>query len=313
MQKGQLSTARRKLDLGWAELNASRAKLSNGEQQLNDAKSQLSEARQKLADGRQQLADGEKELAENEQKIADGWKDYEDGKQEAADKIADGEQKIADAKQQLADAEEKIADAKRQLEDLKEPKWYVYDRNELPDNTGYGENAERMTNIAQVFPLVFFLVAALISLTTMTRMVEEERTQIGTMKALGYGKKDIASKYLKYAFYATMGGSIFGVLVGEKIFPLVIINSYSIMYQYLPKILLPYDWGFGAAATAAALVCTMAATFFCMLPGAACSSGRADVSACAEAGETGTAGIRTVFVEASELYMEIDRAQPHAL
>ena len=73
-----------------------------------------------------------------------------------------------------------------------------------------------MTNIAQVFPLVFFLVAALISLTTMTRMVEEERTQIGTMKALGYGKKDIASKYLKYAFYATMGGSIFGVLVGES-------------------------------------------------------------------------------------------------
>ena len=260
--KSQLSTARQKLDLGWAELNASRAKLSSGEQQLNDAKSQLSEARQKLADGRQQIADGEKELAENEQKIADGWKDYEDGKQEAADKIADGEQKIADAKQQLADAEEKIADAKRQLGDLKEPKWYVYDRNELPDNTGYGENAERMTNIAQVFPLVFFLVAALISLTTMTRMVEEERTQIGTMKALGYGKKDIASKYLKYAFYATMGGSVFGVLVGEKIFPWVIINGYSIMYQYLPKILLPYDWGFGAAATVAALACTMAATFF---------------------------------------------------
>ena len=119
-----------------------------------------------------------------------------------------------------------------------------------------------MTNIAQVFPLVFFLVAALISLTTMTRMVEEERTQIGTMKALGYGKKDIASKYLKYAFYATMGGSVFGVLVGEKIFPWVIINGYSIMYQYLPKILLPYDWGFGAAATVAALACTMAATFF---------------------------------------------------
>lgn len=259
--KSRLRAARKKLDLGWAELNASRAKISSGEQQLNDAKSQLSEARQKLADGRQQIADGEKELAENEQKIADGWKDYEDGKQEAADKIADGEQKIADAKQELADAEEKIADAEQQLSDLKEPKWYVYDRNELPDNTGYGENAERMTNIAQVFPLVFFLVAALISLTTMTRMVEEERTQIGTMKALGYGKKDIASKYLKYAFYATMGGSVSGVLVGEKIFPWIIVNAYGIMYQYLPKILVPYDWGFGALATAAALVCTMAATF----------------------------------------------------
>lgn len=259
--KRQLSTARKKLDLGWAELNASRAKISSGEQQLNDAKSQLAEARQKLADGRKQIADGEQELADNEQKIADGWKDYEDGKQKAADKIADGEQKITDAKQQLADAEEKIADAEQQLADLKAPKWYVYDRNELPDNTGYGENAERMTNIAQVFPLVFFLVAALISLTTMTRMVEEERTQIGTMKALGYGKKDIASKYLKYAFYATMGGSVFGVLVGEKIFPWIIVNAYGIMYQYLPKILVPYDWGFGAAATVAALVCTMAATF----------------------------------------------------
>lgn len=258
--KSRLSAARKKLDLGWEELNASRAKVSDGERQLTDARSQLADARQKLADGRQQIADGEKELAENEQKLADGWKDYEDGKQKAADQIAEGEQKIADAKQQLADAEEKITDAEQQLSDLKEPKWYVYDRNELPDNTGYGENAERMTNIAQVFPLVFFLVAALISLTTMTRMVEEERTQIGTMKALGYGKKDIAAKYLKYAFYATLGGSVFGVLVGEKIFPWIIVNAYGIMYQYLPKILVPYDWGFGLLATAAALVCTMAAT-----------------------------------------------------
>lgn len=258
--KVQLDAARTKLDNGWAELNASRKQISDGWQQISDAKTQLEEAREKLADGRKQIADGEKELAENEQKIADGWKDYEEGKKEAQEKIADGEQKIADAKKELADAETEIADAEQKLSKIKYPSWYVYDRSELPDNTGFGENAERLTNIAQVFPLIFFLVAALISLTTMTRMVEEERTQIGTMKALGYSKKDIAGKYLKYAFLATVGGSIVGVLAGEKIFPWIIVNAYGIMYQYLPKILIPYDWKFGGLAAGAALICTMAAT-----------------------------------------------------
>lgn len=258
--KGQLAAARRKLDTGWAELNASRSQLADGESQLADGRTELADARRKLADGRQQIADAQKEIAENEQKLADGWADYEKGRQEAEDEIAEGEQKIRDAEEELADAEQKIADAEKELADLKYPKWYVYDRNELPDNAGFGDNADRLTNIAKVFPVIFFLVAALISLTTMTRMVEEERTQIGTMKALGYSKKDIAFKYLKYAFYATMGGSVFGVLVGEKILPWVIVNAYGILYQYLPKIVIPYDWGYGAIATGAALFCTMAAT-----------------------------------------------------
>ena len=259
--KNQLTAARSELDQGWAQLNASQSQLADGESQLSDARGQLSEARQKLADGRKEIADAEKEIEENEQKIKDGWADYEEGKKEAEDKIAEGEQKIADAEEELRDAEQKIADAEQELADIKFPKWYVYDRSELPDNAGFGENAERMTNIAQVFPAIFFLVAALISLTTMTRMVEEERTQIGTMKALGYGKKDIASKYLKYAFYATLGGSVVGVLFGEKVFPWVIVTAYGILYQYMPKILLPYDWKFGAMATAAALACTLIATF----------------------------------------------------
>lgn len=256
----KLRAARKKLDVGWAELNASRSQMTDGENQLADAREKLAKARQTLADGRREIADAEKEIAENEQKLADGWEDYEEGKKEAQEKIADGEQKIADAEQELADAEQKIADAEQELADLRYPKWYVYDRNELPDNAGFGDNADRLTNIAKVFPVIFFLVAALISLTTMTRMVEEERTQIGTMKALGYSKKDIAGKYLKYAFFATMGGSVFGVLIGEKIFPWIIVNAYGIMYQYLPKIIIPYDWKFGIMATGAALLCTMAAT-----------------------------------------------------
>jgi putative ABC transport system permease protein len=259
--KAKLDAARKELDDGWQTLRESEEKLSDGEQQIADGIDQLEDGWKELADGKKELADGEKELAENQQKIKDGWKDYREGKQEADDQIAEGKQKIADAEQELADAEQKIADGEKDLEELEVPTWYVSDRSVLPENTGYGENADRMANLARVIPLLFFIVAALISLTTMTRMVEEERTQIGTLKALGYSKMAIASKYMKYALYATLGGSIFGVLVGEKIFPLVIIKAYGIMYQHLPKLLLPYNLEFALIASAAALICTLGATF----------------------------------------------------
>ena len=126
---------------------------------------------------------------------------------------------------------------------------------------GYGENADRMKAIGQVFPVLFFLVAALISLTSMTRMVEEQRTQIGTMKALGYGKFAIASKYLGYAFAATLGGSVLGVLIGEKVIPYIIVYAYSrTIYPYMMDIKVPYNMDYALMATAAALLCTMAAT-----------------------------------------------------
>lgn len=130
----------------------------------------------------------------------------------------------------------------------------------ITEYTGYGDNADRMRALGEVFPILFFVVAALISLTTMTRMVEEQRTQIGTLKALGYGKLSIAGKYLNYALLATIGGSIVGVAFGEKIFPYVIVTAYKIMYAHLPDVVLPYDWNYALMATAAAVVCTGAAT-----------------------------------------------------
>lgn len=117
-----------------------------------------------------------------------------------------------------------------------------------------------MRAIGEVFPILFFIVAALISLTTMTRMVEEQRTQIGTLKALGYGKFSIAGKYLNYALMATIGGSIFGVLFGEKVFPYIIVTAYKIIYIHMPDIVIPYHWGYAAMATGAAVICTSAAT-----------------------------------------------------
>ena len=145
---------------------------------------------------------------------------------------------------------------------IEDPKWYVYDRSNLPEHDGYGENADRMRAIGKVFPVIFFLVAALISLTSMTRMVEEQRTQIGTMKALGYSKWAIASKYLGYALLATAGGSIIGFLIGEKVLPFIIIYAYGIMYQHIPEILVPYDWSYAIEASLAAVACTMLATVF---------------------------------------------------
>lgn len=259
--EAKLSSARSELDLGWAQLNSSASQIANGEQQLAEGRQKLSDARQEIADAKQQILDAKKELAENNEKIKDGWKDYEDGKSKAEEEIADGEQKIADAEQELLDAEEEIADAEQELADIKFPEWYVNDRSVLPEYVGYGENAERIGNLAQVIPLLFFLVAALISLTTMTRMVEEQRTQIGTLKALGYSRWSIASKYLKYAFWATVGGSAFGILVGEKLLPWVIINAYGIMYLYQPVIMIPYNWDYACLSAGAALICTIGATF----------------------------------------------------
>lgn len=259
--RGQLADARSELDEGWAEYYSSLYEYKYGVKQLNEGRQELADARAELEDAQDQIAEAESEIAENEQTIADGWEDYEEGKAEAEQEIADAEQEIADAEQEIADAEQEIADAEAELSELSYPSWYVYDRSCLPENTEYGENADRMTNIAQVFPVIFFLVAALISLTTMTRMVEEERTQIGTLKALGYGKWDVAKKYLKYAFWATLCGSVFGILFGEKVFPWVIIKAYQILYQYQPNILLPYNWEYGLAASGIALVCTVGAAF----------------------------------------------------
>ena len=184
---------------------------------------------------------------ENEEKLADARKEYKEGK--------------AEAETEIADAEAEIADAEREIAEIERPKWYVYDRSNLIEYSGFGENAERLGAIGRVFPVLFFLVAALISLTSMTRMVEEQRTSIGTMKALGYGKFAIASKYMGYAFLATVGGSIIGVLAGEKILPYIIVYAYGILYRHLPAILVPYQWKYAVMASGAAVFCTMLATF----------------------------------------------------
>ena len=260
-QEEELLSAGSQIADGKSQIAAARSQLDSAKAQITDGKAQIQSAWALLNEKEAALNASKVQLASGEQELADGRSEYEQAAKEAEDQITDGQAKITDGEKQLTDAKQKIADAKAEIKKIENPKWYVQTREDaLTEYQGYGENADRMRSIGKVFPVLFFLVAALISLTTMTRMVEEQRVQIGTMKALGYGKTAIAGKYIGYALIATLGGSIFGVLIGEKILPFIIIYAYMILYKHLPAILVPYHMSYALQASVIAVACTLIAT-----------------------------------------------------
>lgn len=230
-------TADAQLTQQQAQLDAGKAMMS--EDQILQAQAQIDAGYAQLEEGRAALEASQAQLDETEQTLKEQEAAYESSKEEA-------EQKLADARKELDDGWE-------ELNRVEVPTWMIIDRDSLPGYTDYGSNAERMGAIGKVFPAIFFLVAALVALTAITRMVEEQRTLIGTYKALGYSKGAIARKYLVYALSATLGGSIAGVLVGEKLFPFVIIISYRIMYTPLLTLEIPYNWYYALLSTGLAV------------------------------------------------------------
>ena len=260
-QEEELLSAGRQITDGKSQIAAARSQLDSTKSQITDGKAQILSAWALLNEKEDTLNASKAQLASGEQELADGRSEYEQAAKEAEEQITDGQAKITDGEKQLTDAKQQIADAKVEIKKIENPKWYVQTREDaLTEYQGYGDNADRMRSIGKVFPVLFFLVAALISLTTMTRMVEEQRVQIGTMKALGYGKAAIAGKYIGYALIATLGGSIFGVLAGEKILPFIIIYAYMILYKHLPAILVPYHMSYALQASGIAVACTLIAT-----------------------------------------------------
>ncbi len=260
-QEEELLSAGRQITDGKSQIAAARYQLDSTKSQITDGKAQILSAWALLNEKEDTLNANKAQLASGEQELADGRSEYEQAAKEAEEQITDGQAKITDGEKQLTDAKQQIADAKAEIKKIENPKWYVQTREDaLTEYQGYGDNADRMRSIGKVFPVLFFLVAALISLTTMTRMVEEQRVQIGTMKALGYGKAAIAGKYIGYALIATLGGSIFGVLIGEKILPFIIIYAYMILYKHLPAILVPYHMSYALQASGIAVACTLIAT-----------------------------------------------------
>ena len=258
-----LAAGKKQYEEGLAEFEQAKLDLADGKQKYADGLAEYEQAKINLADGKQKYADGLEELAQAKLDLEEGKKELADAKKKVEDakiEIADAKIEIADGKKELEDGKKELADAKAELEEVEVPEWYVLDRGTVQQIVEYGSNAERVGNIGDVFPAVFYLVAALVSLTTMTRMIEEERTQIGTMKALGYGKGAIVSKYLWYSLSATLLGGALGVGVGSYLFPWVIMKSYGILYTNVPYILTPIQWDMSLISVMIAVVCTMAAT-----------------------------------------------------
>ncbi len=265
--ESQLAAAKQTIASGESQIAEAKQTIADGESQLADAKQTIADGESQLAEAKQTIADGEAQLADAKQEIADGKISIADAKQEIADKekeLEDGraeyEKAKADAEPEIADAKQEIADGEKTLADLKKPTWYVWGRDKVTSTESFGQDAGRISNIGKFFPVIFFLVAALVSLTTMTRMIEEQRQQIGTLKALGYSDGVIAFKYFAYAMLSTVSGALAGVVVGEKILPWVIMNAYGMLYTGLPYYMTPLNWTQGGLAILASAGCTGVAT-----------------------------------------------------
>ncbi|MBR2778822.1 MAG: FtsX-like permease family protein [Firmicutes bacterium] len=229
----KLESARQELEAGKAvlkdkkaELEKGRAEYESGKKQLDQGSTELAAGKRKLDSSGAQLSSAGRQLADARKELDKGWSEYNDAKK--------------DAERQINEAKQEIADGEKELEDLKEGEWYVLGRDSVQSYVEYGMDSDRIGNIGRVFPAIFFLVAALIALTSMTRMIEEERMMIGTMKSLGYGGRSIAAKYIWYALAATLSGSLFGVLTGSKLLPYVILTAYGMLYQNVPYMVLSY-------------------------------------------------------------------------
>lgn len=285
VNSGSIAQSKQQLDKGQAEYSSGRAELAAGSRELAAGKKQLDEAKAELDDVPAQLQEAKQKLSDARKELDDGWKEYYDGEE----KYADGKQELAEAytelqsgekdyraglreyedgkaeaDEKIADAQAKIADARRKVADIESCEWYLFGRSYNPGYTGFGQDAERMANLASVFPVIFFLVAALVCLTTMTRMVEEQRVQIGSLKAMGYSSLAISRKYIFYGLLPSLTGGLMGLVIGYILFPKMIFMAYQIMYQ-VPDIELRAYPGISAFSVLAAVACTTLATLWACL------------------------------------------------
>lgn len=259
--EADLRYGREKIRKGDKEIADGKEKLEEAKAELEDGKAKLADARAELEEGREELADARAELADAERELEKGRKDLEEGKEELEDAKTEYADAEAEFEEEVQDAQRKIDDARAELADIEEPDDYVLTRETNIGYACYESDSNIVAAIANVFPVFFFLVAALICMTTMNRMVEEQRTQIGVLKALGYSNGVIMGKYLFYAGSAAAVGAVIGCVGGTWLFPKVIWMGYGIMYS-MGDILYYFDWKVAILSLAAALLCSMGAAYF---------------------------------------------------
>lgn len=246
------------LTVGKQQLAQKEAEWNRGKTKIEEAKDTLVKKEQELLEAKETISNKEVDLEEGKSKLQDGKKEIAKGEKE----VKKAEKKIKDSEEELEEGKQQLADAKEELANLEEPEYYVLDRDTIVSAVSYENDADRIKAIGRVFPVIFFLVAALVSLTTMTRMVENDRTQIGTLKALGYGKVSIAMRYILYALLATVLGSLLGVVIGQTVFPYIIITTYRMMYQTMTEVVYPIHSYYSLTASFVAIVTILAATLF---------------------------------------------------
>ena len=226
-------------------MQAQRKQIEEGKKEVEEGKKTIAEVEKLLAD-KSAIEDAKKKLQDAEIELQRGKEQYEIAKQEA---------------EELDDVKEKLIKAETDINNMEVPVWYVLDRTSVESNMSFTTDAESIGAIGTVFPIIFFIVAALVALTTITRMVEEQRTQIGTLKALGYSKLSIASKYILYALFATLIGGVVGVFVGEFTIPAIIVSAYKMVYYNLGESVIEFNALYGVTAVIAAIACTVGAAY----------------------------------------------------
>ena len=258
--KNTLTESLAAIELGFMELETNQSVAQNqfaaAEAQINAGFLELEAGQAELDAGRAELEAGKAELLSAEAQLAEGWTEYDQGKAEA-------ETQLADAEAQLADAKLLLEDGRKAIDEMAQPEVFALTRN---TNAGYmalDSNSDIVSGIARVLPVFFLLIAALVCITTITRMVEEERTQIGTLKALGHSNAAIMGKYLWYSGSGAILGCVLGVAVGSTFFPILLWNAYSIIFNIRPDIVLTVDWGLSLSISGAYLVCSTLVTWYC--------------------------------------------------
>ena len=248
------------IELGFQELEANRSVAENefaaADAQISAGYLELEAGQAELEAKAEELEAGKAELEAGRIQLEAGWAEYEKGKAEAEAELAEGEAKLADAAEQLADA-------RKTSDEMESPDVFALTRN---TNAGYlalDSNSDIVSGVAKVLPMFFLLIAALVCITTMTRMVEEERTQIGTLKALGHSNGAIMGKYLGYSGSAAVIGCGLGVAVGCTFFPKLLWNAYGIIFNICPDVLLTVDWGLCLGITGAYIAISTLVTWYC--------------------------------------------------
>lgn len=273
MGMGQLSEALNNsgdiLGGGAASLNAdstgssmedAMSRVSDAKQQIADGRIQIEDAKKQLAAGKKAIADAKKQLAEGEKELKEKEKEFEEGKAEYEKGRTEYEEANEKFRKEVAEAEKKIANGEKALAELEEPDSYVLGRNTNVGYVCFESDSGIVDGIANVFPVFFFLVAALVCMTTMNWMVEEQRTQIGVLKALGYSQWSIMGKYIFYSGTAAVLGCILGFFCGTILFPKVIWYAYGMMYR-VDDLAYVFDWRLAVISLVGALLCSVGTTY----------------------------------------------------